>query len=68
MMDPCSYIIDVIDRLPSLEKRKYLMITFLFLIEAIWCDPSTEPSGSDARSSSRDGSDSGVITFVFMQN
>ena len=30
MMDPCSYTIDVIDRLPrALEKRNYLIIFFL---------------------------------------
>ena len=38
---------------PSLDKREYLMITLLFLIETICCDPSSEPS---CRDSSDEGS------------
>ena len=32
------------DTCRALDKRKYLMIIFLFLIETICCDPSSEPS------------------------
>ena len=28
----------------ALDKREYLMIIFLFLMETICCDPSSEPS------------------------
>ena len=47
----------------ALDKREYLMIIFfLFLIETIYCDPSSEPSG-------RDGSDEGSQhMFFFLQN
>ena len=31
----------------ALYKREYLMIFFLFLIETISCDPSSEPSRQD---------------------
>ena len=31
----------------ALDKREYLMILFLFLIETIGCDPSSEPSHQD---------------------
>ena len=37
------------------------MIFFLFLIEIICYDPSSEPSHQD-------GSDEGVTRYVFMQN
>ena len=37
----------------AVDKREYLMIIFLFLIEIIYCDPSSEPSR-------RDGSDEGL--------
>ena len=31
----------------ALDKREYVMIIFLILIETICCDPSSEPSHAD---------------------
>ena len=41
-----------LNRIRALDNKEYLMIVFLFLIETICCDPSSEPSR-------RDGSDEG---------
>ena len=47
---------DMSDKIRALDKREFLIIIegyfFLFLIESICCDPSSEPSH-------RDGSDEG---------
>ena len=48
---------DTKDVLRTLDKREYLMIIFLFLIETICCEPSSEPSH-------RDGSDEGSQHMV----
>ena len=52
-----DFVLGYIDSNRALDKREYLMIIFLFLIQIICCDPSSEPSrqdGSDEESQHHD--------------